>query len=88
MPKPKQMQLRKKRTDLRLTLERKGIRSFIGYVIKLLMVFFLMTCQSAARDAVEHLVLVQDPSDISPGDGEKGGGLEVDGWVRERRGRG
>lgn len=40
------------------------------------MFFFLMTCQSAARDAVEHLVLIQDPGDISPGGwGEKGGGV-------------
>lgn len=75
MPKPKQMQVRKKSTDFRLTLERKGIRSFIGYVIKVL--YFLMTCQSAARNAVEHLVPEQEAGDISPG-----------GRVKKGKGRG
>lgn len=32
-----------------------------------------MTCQSAARDAVEHLALEQDAGDISPGGGGERG---------------
>lgn len=39
-----------------------------------------MTCQSAACNAVEHLVLGQDPSDISPARRGRGSRSRGKGW--------
>lgn len=65
---------KKKYTDLWLNAGKKGIK--IIHWLCNQKCFFLMTCQSAARDTVEHLVLWQDAGEISPeGGGEKREGL-------------
>lgn len=69
MPKPKQTWVKRNTHNLEFVMLKNAFAHSIMWSRK----DFLMTCQYAACNAVEHQVLGQDTGEISPGRGRDGG---------------